>query len=43
VSLAILNVGDKEDPLVANTLTTTNSGLFDPRGRMYRVSYNYAF
>jgi len=43
VSLAILNVGDKEPPLVANTLTTTNSGLYDPRGRMYRVSYNYSF
>lgn len=43
VSLAILNVGDKDSPLVANTLTTENSGLFDPRGRMYRLSYNYAF
>ena len=43
VSLAILNVGDKEPPLLANTLTTTQSALYDPRGRMYRVSYNYSF
>jgi iron complex outermembrane receptor protein len=43
VTVAILNVGDKEPPLVANTLTTTGSALFDPRGRMYRVGYNYSF
>jgi len=43
VTVAILNVGDKEPPLVANTLTTTNSGLYDPRGRMYRVGYNMSF
>ncbi len=43
VTLAILNVGDKEPPLVANTLTTDNPSLFDPRGRMYRLSYNMSF
>ena len=43
VSIAVLNVGDKEPPLRANTLTTLVDSLWDPRGRMYRVSYNYAF
>jgi iron complex outermembrane receptor protein len=36
ITLAILNVGEKDSPLVANTLTTENGGLFDPRGRMFR-------
>jgi len=43
VTLAILNVGDKEPPLLANSLTTDRSQLFDPRGRMYRLSYNMSF
>jgi iron complex outermembrane recepter protein len=43
VTLSILNVSEKDSPLVANSLTTENGGLFDPRGRMYRLSYNLAF
>jgi iron complex outermembrane receptor protein len=43
VSLAILNIGDKEAPLVNGSLTTVNSSLYDPRRRMYRLSYNYSF
>jgi len=43
VTLAILNVADRETPLVANSLTTVNSSLYDPRGRMWRLSYTHAF
>lgn len=43
LNLAILNIGDREPPLFANTLTTVNDALFDPRGRMYRLSLNYDF
>lgn len=42
-TLAILNVGDREPPLVMGSLTTVNSGLYDPRGRMWRLSYNFGF
>ena len=43
VTLSVLNVGDKEPPLLANTLTTARSNLFDTRGRMWRLSYNTSF
>jgi iron complex outermembrane receptor protein len=43
LNVAIINVGDNEPPLQANTLTTENSFLYDPRGRMYRVQYNHSF
>jgi len=42
-TVALLNVGDREPPLVANGLTTSNSGLYDPRGRMLRVGFNWGF
>jgi len=42
-SLAILNIMDNESPLIANTLTTENSRLYDPRGRMVRLVYNHSF
>ena len=42
-TVALLNVGDREPPLVANGLTTSNSGLYDPRGRMLRVGVNWGF
>jgi len=42
-TVAILNVGDKQPPLFANTLTTSNESLYDPRGRMWRLSYNHGF
>jgi iron complex outermembrane receptor protein len=41
--LAILNITDNEPPLQANTLTTEDSRLYDPRGRMWRLSYNHSF
>lgn len=43
LNIAILNVADKEPPLFANTLTTSNEFLYDPRGRMWRVRYNREF
>lgn len=42
-NLAVLNVNDTDPPLFANTLTTVNDSLYDPRGRMWRISYNYSF
>ena len=36
-TLAMLNILDNEAPLVANSLTTVNSALYDPRGRMWRL------
>ena len=43
VSLAVLNIGDKVAPLVQGSLSTVNSSLYDPRRRLWRVSYNYSF
>jgi iron complex outermembrane receptor protein len=43
VNLAVLNLFDNETPLQANTLTTVNSSLYDPRGRMIRLVYNHSF
>lgn len=42
-TFAVLNVGDREPPLVSNGLTTSNSGIYDPRGRMFRASITYGF
>ncbi len=43
VTLAILNITDNEPPLMANTLTTEDSRLYDPRGRMFRLVYSHSF
>lgn len=43
ITLAVLNLFDNETPLQANTLTTVNSDLYDPRGRMWRLSYTHSF
>lgn len=43
VTIAVLNAFNKEPPLRANTLTTLVDSLWDPRGRMFRASYNYSF
>ncbi len=43
VNLAILNVMDNEVPLLANSLTTVRSRLYDPRMRMIRLEYTHAF
>ena len=42
VSVAVLNALDAEDPIIDNSLNTS-SGLFDARGRMYRVGLNWGF
>lgn len=42
-TLAILNITDNEPPLQANTLTTEDSRLYDPRGRMFKLSYDHNF
>ena len=43
LNLAILNVTDNEPPLMANTLTTVDSRLHDPRMRMIRLEYTHSF
>lgn len=43
VNVAILNATDNEPPLVANSLTTVDSRLHDPRMRMFRVEYTHNF
>ncbi|MCY4614247.1 MAG: hypothetical protein OXB94_11605, partial [Nitrospira sp.] len=43
VNVAVLNVTDNEPPLVANSLTTVDSRLHDPRMRMFRVEYTHSF
>ena len=43
LNLAALNILDNEPPLQANTLTTVNSSLYDPRGRMWRILYEHRF
>lgn len=43
VTFSALNVTDEEPPLVANGLLTSNAGLYDPRGRMWRLALNYGF
>jgi iron complex outermembrane receptor protein len=42
-TIAILNVADREPPLVANGLLTSNSSLYDPRGRIWRAGFDYNF
>jgi iron complex outermembrane receptor protein len=42
-SLAILNITDNEPPVVANGLVTSNTSLYDARGRMWRASLNWSF
>ena len=43
VNVAVLNITDNEPPLVANSLTTVDSRLHDPRMRMFRVEYTHSF
>lgn len=43
LNVAILNATDNEPPLVANSLTTVDSRLHDPRMRMFRVEYTHSF
>lgn len=43
LNVAILNVTNNEPPLIANTLTTVDSRLHDPRMRMIRLEYTHSF
>lgn len=43
LTISILNLADREPPLVANGLLTSNAALFDPRGRMLRAVFEYGF
>ena len=43
LSFTILNATDEEPPLDPNGLVTYNQGLYDGRGRMYRIMWNQGF
>ena len=44
VSLGVTNVTDEEDPIVTSTAFSTNQSLlYDPRGRMFRMSLRKSF
>jgi outer membrane receptor protein involved in Fe transport len=40
---AVLNATDEEDPINQGDLRTTTSFVYDLRGRMYRVGFNWTF
>jgi hypothetical protein len=40
---AILNATDEEDPINQGDLRTTTSFVYDLRGRMYRIGFNWTF
>ena len=42
-NVAIINATDEETPRDGTTLGTNLSGTWDPRGRMYRVGFNWGF
>jgi iron complex outermembrane receptor protein len=42
-SVAVLNATDEEPPLTPNGLITYNAGLYDGRGRLYRLMWNQNF
>ena len=43
LSFTILNLADEEPPLDPNGLLTYNAGLYDGRGRMFRVQWSQGF
>ena len=43
ISVGILNVTDAEDPQIDGNLTTVNTRVWEPRGRMYRVGVSKGF
>ena len=43
LSFTVLNITDEEPPLNPNGLITYNSGLYDGRGRMFRLMWNQGF
>ena len=43
LSFTLLNATDEEPPLDPNGLVTYNQGLYDGRGRMFRLMWNQAF
>ena len=42
-NVAVINATDEETPRDGTTLGTNLSGTWDPRGRMYRVGFNWGF
>jgi outer membrane receptor protein involved in Fe transport len=43
LSIAVLNASDELPPLTPNGLITYNAGLYDGRGRLFRLMYNMGF
>lgn len=43
LAFSVLNVTDEEPPLDPNGLLTYNSGLYDGRGRMFRIQWMQGF
>ena len=43
LSFTVINATDEEPPLDPNGLITYNAGLYDGRGRMFRVMWNQGF
>ena len=43
LSFTILNATDEDPPLTPNGLITYNQGLYDGRGRMFRLMWNQGF
>ena len=43
VTLAIANATDEDDPLAHGAQTTSFGGLYEMRGRVYRVGFNWGF
>ncbi len=42
-NVAVINATDEETPRDGTTLGTNLSGTWDPRGRMYRIGFNWGF
>ena len=43
VSVSVTNLLDKDDPLRHGAQTTSTGGLYEVRGRVFRVGLNWAF
>jgi hypothetical protein len=43
VTVAIANALDEDDPLLHGAQTTSTGGLYEMRGRVYRLGLNWGF
>ena len=43
LTLGVINATNELPPVVGNSLSTTNTGTYDSRGRLFNISVNYAF